>query len=128
MKKSFLLTFSICLFTSVFAQIDFKGELNKAKEDALKKAKEVGENKMDDSRKEFDESNFNYAISFSDNAGLFETKEKSDRVKNALIEGYKVTTDHDADLTVDRAKNFNNSGEIAFASNKFHSAEFSFKQ
>lgn len=128
MKKSLLLIVSLILFANAFSQIDFKGALNKAKEDALKKAKEVGENKMDDSRKEFDESNFNYAISFSDNAGLFETKEKSDRVKNALIEGYKVSTDRDADLTVDRAKNFNNSGEIAFASNKFHSAEFSFKQ
>ncbi len=128
MKKSFLLIFSLTLFLNAFSQIDFKGALNKAKDDALKKAKEAGENKMDDSRKEFDESNFNYAISFSDNAGLFETKEKSDRVKNAFIEGYKVSTNRDADLTVDRAKNFNNSGEIAFASNKFHTAEFSFKQ
>lgn len=128
MRKSFLFLLAICLSANAFSQIDLKGALNRAKEDALKKAKEAGENKMDDSRKEFDESNFNYAISFSDNAGLFETKEKSDRVKNALIEGYKVSTNLDADLTTDRAKNFNNSGEIAFASNKFHSAEFSFKQ
>ncbi|MFL5765077.1 MAG: CHAT domain-containing protein [Bacteroidia bacterium] len=125
-----IVVFGLLLMTvNGFCQIDLKGSLNRVKQDALQKAKEAGENKMDESRKEFDESNFNYAISFSDNAGLFETKEKSDRLKNTMIEGYKIGSNkEESDLTVDRAKNFNNSGEVAFAANKFRSAEFSFKQ
>ena len=77
MKKVLLLLSVIFLAPSAFPQIDMKGTLNKVKKDAIQKTKDAGEKKMDDSRKEYDESNFNYAISFSDNAGLFETKEKS---------------------------------------------------
>ena len=129
MKKLLFLILTLSSSTVSISQIDFKGSLDKVKKDAIQKTKDAGEKKMDESRKEYDESNFNYAISFSDNAGLFETKEKSDRLKNSLIEGYKIGTNKDeADLTVDRAKNFNNSGELAFAANKFRTAEFNFKQ
>lgn len=129
MKKLLLTLFAISFSRVSFSQIDLKGSLNKVKQEAIQKTKDAGEKKMDDSRKEYDESNFNYAISFSDNAGLFETKEKSDRLKNTMIEGYKITTNKDeSDLTVDRAKNFNNSGEVSFAANKFRTAEFYFKQ
>ncbi len=129
MKKVLFLLIAISISIVSFSQIDLKGSLNRVKQDAIQKTKDAGEKKMDDSRKEYDESNFNYAISFSDNAGLFETKEKSDRLKNTMIEGYKVGTNKDdKDLTVDRGKNFNNSGELAFATNKFRTAEFNFKQ
>lgn len=129
MKKTLSLVLIILYSAISYSQIDLKGSLNKVKQDAIQKTKEAGEKKMDDSRKEYDESNFNYAISFSDNAGLFETKEKSDRLKNSMIEGYKVTTNKDeSDLTVDRGKNFNNTGELSFAANKFKTAEFNFKQ
>jgi len=129
MKKVLFLSLAISISTVSISQIDFKGSLDKVKKDAIQKTKDAGEKKMDESSKEFDESNFNYAISFSDNAGLFETKEKSDRLKNTMIEGYKVGTNKDeSDLTVDRGKNFNNSGELAFAANKFKTAEFNFKQ
>ncbi|MGZ4116583.1 MAG: hypothetical protein ACXVPY_03845, partial [Bacteroidia bacterium] len=92
MKKNLFTLLCLFFVGNSFSQIDFKGALNKAKDDAIQKAKETGNNKMDESRKEFDESNFNYAISFSDNAGLFETKEKSDRLKNSVIGGYEAVT------------------------------------
>ena len=95
MKKVLFLLIAISISTVSFSQIDLKGSLNRVKQDAIQKTKDAGEKKMDDSRKEYDESNFNYAISFSDNAGLFETKEKSDRLKNTMIEGYKVGTNKD---------------------------------
>ncbi|MGZ4033818.1 MAG: CHAT domain-containing protein [Bacteroidia bacterium] len=129
MKKNLFTLLCLFFVGNSFSQIDFKGALNKAKDDAIQKAKETGNNKMDESRKEFDESNFNYAISFSDNAGLFETKEKSDRLKNSVIGGYEaVTNKNNTDLTIEEAKKFNNSGEVFFAGNKYHSAEFAFKQ
>ena len=129
MKKNLLLLSCTFLFGSAFSQIDLKGALNRAKDDAVSRAKDAGKNKVDDSRKEFDESNFNYAISFSDNAGLFETKEKSDRLKNSALGGVAAVTGAGKnELTVERGRSYNNSGEIFFASNKYHSAEFSFKQ
>nr|MBA3971945.1 hypothetical protein [Bacteroidota bacterium] len=102
MKKIVLLPVLVLIALHAFSQIDLKGGLNKAKQDAIAKAKGAVDNKMDASRKEFDESNFNYAISFSDNAGLFETKEKGDRFKNSMVEGYKVVKE-EAD-PIDRAK------------------------
>lgn len=126
MKKLFFLSLFVCCVFKLSSQIDLKGGLNKAKQDAINKAKTAADNKIDASRKEFDESNFNYAISFSDNAGLFETKEKGDRLKNSMMEGLKSAKDEIE--PVDRARRFNNAGEMSFAGNKFHSAEFSFKQ
>jgi tetratricopeptide (TPR) repeat protein len=82
--------------------------------------------KLEKSKSEFDASNFNYAISFSDNSGLFETDEKGNRAGSSL----KNTKDFllEKEITsYDRGYGYNSKGEIFFASNKFGSARSMFK-
>lgn len=145
MKRTLLLAgFALIAFT-VDAQIDPSGLLNKAKEKAKSKldekaneakdavSKESLKNKakgfisqrLDKAKEEYDASNFNYAISFSDNAGLFETTEKSDRNRVMLVETAK-SIDQSEETAAEKAYNYNSTGELLYAGNKFKSAELAF--
>lgn len=88
----------LLLFTSIsFAQINMDGLKNLAKDKAKQKAHDAAvaarakmndaiDKKLEKERAEFDASNFNYAISFTDNSGLFETEEREEfKVSNTLI-------------------------------------------
>ncbi|MFY8184616.1 MAG: hypothetical protein ACOVLD_00995, partial [Bacteroidia bacterium] len=95
MKNKILLF--LLLFTSIsFAQINMDGSKKLAKDKAKQKAHDAAvaakakmndavDEKLEKERAEFDASNFNYAISFTDNSGLFETEEKGSKVSNTLI-------------------------------------------
>lgn len=84
--------------------------------------------KLKSQRAEYDEATFNYAISFSDNAGLFETKERWKRHRNNLLDGQKVSLDKKVKMTPEqRARTANNTGEMMYANNRFKAAEASFK-
>jgi CHAT domain-containing protein len=139
--KRILLPAALIISFTAHAQFDTGGLLNKAKDKAKEKAEEKKEEtkqdlkdkaknaaaqKLDNVRKEYDESNFNYAISFSDNAGLFETKEKGERNKVMLIEAVK-SSDQEVESPSERAYNSNNTGELFYASGKFKAAEAAFK-
>ncbi|MBK6834859.1 MAG: CHAT domain-containing protein [Bacteroidetes bacterium] len=135
MKDKILLF--LLLFTSIsFAQINMDGLKNLAKDKAKQKAHDAAvaarakmndaiDKKLEKERAEFDASNFNYAISFTDNSGLFETEEKGSKVSNTLISSKdflkgKELTDYQ------KAYGYNRKGEILFAGNKFGSARSMF--
>jgi CHAT domain-containing protein len=91
------------------------------------KAKSMMGEQLDKTRSEYDESNFNYAISFSDNAGLFENKEKGDRNRMLLMDAVAAADKESVSLE-EKARNLNNTGEMLYASNKFKGAEVAFKR
>jgi len=80
--------------------------------------------KMDKMKQEFDESNFNYAISFLDNSGLFESKEKGSTLKSMLLNNSKTSSSYNESTAYNQLKQ----GEMLMASNKFQLAEQSFLQ
>lgn len=130
LSLGFVLTFSICL-----AQINLGGLKDKLKEktdnaiaDKLKnQAKNQLNESLDKSRKEFDESNFNYAISFIDNSGTFENSEKGSSVGKTISGAKSFYEGNDISLE-DKAYANNHNGEMFMATNKFRLAESSFKQ
>ena len=94
----------------------------KAKEKALDKTEETWEKK----RAEYDESNFNYAISFLDNSALFEADEKGNSFANSLLGGVKLINKEEKTVEERAYTNLKN-GEVLMASNKYYLAEQSFK-
>jgi len=87
--------------------------------------------RMESSRNEYDAASFNYAIAFSDNAGLFETRQKWKKNQSTLTDALKVadakTSDDKVDWTdEERARHSNSTGEVLYASNKYKSAEVAF--
>lgn len=122
--------FGVCL-----AQINIGGLKDKLKEktdnavaDKLKShAKNQLNESLDKSRKEFDESNFNYAISFIDNSGTFENAEKGSSVGKTISSAKSFYEGNDISAE-DKAYANNHNGEMFMATNKFRLAESSFKQ
>lgn len=87
---------------------------------AREKARESMDKKLEKSRNEFDASNFNYAISFSDNSALFETKEKGGRATSFFQEWRekKDGGESETDKKYDRAYMLTGQGEVWMASSK----------
>jgi CHAT domain-containing protein/Flp pilus assembly protein TadD len=115
---------------SVQAQVNFGGFM-KDKADELKnklkdKAKDKTIELLDKERKEYDESNFNYAISFLDNSGVFEADEKGSGFASSLRSGTKLGNNEEKS-TEDRAYTNLKNGELLMAGNKYYLAEQSFK-
>lgn len=135
MKKITFLFSLLCVGTITFAQINIGGLKDKLKDKAdnavadkfKNKAKSQLTESLDKSRKEFDESNFNYAISFIDNSGTFENDEKGSSVGNSVSNARKFSEGNDVSAE-DKAYMNNHNGELFMATNKFRMAESSFKQ
>lgn len=134
MKKFYAV--ALFLLSSVFAFAQFnlgnlKDKVNNAGGDAAQKLKDRAKSQLseslDKSRKEFDESNFNYAISFIDNSGTFENDEKGSSVGNSIANAKKLSEGNDISAE-DKAYANNRNGELFMATNKFRLAESSFKQ
>lgn len=129
MRKSLASLFIIWLSCGS-AQVDFGGfvknkalELkDKAKEKATTKSLEA----LDKKRKEYDESNFNYAICFIDNSGLFETSERGSGFANDFLNGFKLIKKEEKTAEERAYTNLRN-GELLMAGNKFYLAEQCFK-
>lgn len=125
MKKSALLIF-VMIFVPVLLsgqirlrdiKIDPKKILDVAKDEYVKH--------LEKSREEYDPSDFNYAVAFNDNSGLFENKEKLQRVEKGVLyvlspESYRNQT------AVQQARDLNDLGEIFYASGRYRSAWTSF--
>lgn len=84
-------------------------------------AKDVTVRHLEKSREEYDPSDFNYAVAFNDNSGLFENKEKFQRVEKGVLyvlspESYRNQT------AVQQARDLNDLGEIFYASGRYRSA------
>jgi CHAT domain-containing protein len=135
MKKIILLTVLFFDFCFTNAQINIGGLKDKLKEKTdnavADKFKSQGKSQlaesMDKSRKEFDESNFNYAISFIDNSGTFENSEKGSSIGKTISNAKTFYNGNDISAE-DKAYANNHNGEMFMATNKFHLAEGSFKQ
>ncbi len=130
MKKIILL---ISISSSSFAQFNLGGlkdKLNSQNNTIAQELKDRSKNKLheslDKSRKDFDESNFNYAISFIDNSGTFENKEKGSAVGNSINNAKSFYDGNDISAE-DKAYASNHNGEMFMATNKYHLAESSFK-
>ncbi|MCE3228929.1 MAG: hypothetical protein K0S32_3480 [Bacteroidetes bacterium] len=113
-----------------FGQIrlgDFvKDKANDAKDKAKSKVREKTTESWEKKREEYDESNFNYAISFLDNSGVFEADEKGNSFTSTALSSIKFANNEGKSLE-DRAYTNLKNGEILMASNKYYMAEQSFK-
>jgi CHAT domain-containing protein len=125
MKKfrALFLLLTVCS-GNIFAQID----LNKLKKKAqdVSKINDLLGNKLGTTKGDYDTSNFNYAVSLRDNAGLFEAEEKFKKNQKIFTEVLN-STDKTENTPQQKADNLNEVGEMMFASNKFTTAEYSFK-
>jgi CHAT domain-containing protein/Flp pilus assembly protein TadD len=122
LRKPALLAVLVTCSLPSFAQIPFGGLIT----DKMKnKVKEKLVDKLSDARKNYDETNFNYAISLSDNAGLYETNELGKRTQTIAI-AYLQSEDKREETPRDKAANMNGAGELFYASNKYKLAEFEF--
>lgn len=118
----------LLLHFPVKAQIGkrFKEKLNKvntALDNPTELVRSESVKSLKSSKAEFDSTAFGYAISFSDNAGLFENKETGERIKTGVL--FLLQTNEEKE-PLDVAVNYMDAGEIAYASNKYRSAEVSF--
>lgn len=132
MKTTSLLLILISIISPsiVRAQIDLNKLRNTARtiDDAtgasdLMKKKLVA--RMSESRKEFEESSFTYAVSLSDNAGLYENEEKLGKYKKYMLE-YINSKDQQENTPAEKASNMMEAGEMFYASGHYHLAESSF--
>ncbi len=131
-KPKLLLTFLALISLSMSSQINMGGLSglagglkDKAKQKLKESTSDAIDKKLEKSRQQFDETNFNWAISFADNSGLFETKENGSRATNA----FKNTRDflkQETKSEYDKGYGANGRGEIFLASNEYKIAETSF--
>lgn len=105
-----------------FSQFGLGGIASELKDKAKQKAKDKANENLEKQRKEYDESNFNYAISFLDNSGSFEAAEKG----NSYLGAFKFFT-HQEKTTEEQAYTNLKNGELLMAGNKFALAEQSLK-
>src|ERR1051325_165470 len=96
-----------------------KEKAAESKDKAKEKAREKATESLEKQRKEYDESNFNYAISFLDNSGTFESEEKGNAFSSNLLNAAKLANNEEKSIE-DRAYTNLKNGEILLASNKFY--------
>ncbi len=127
MKKLVLL---LLILSGVQVQAQILDRLkNKAKQaanNAARTAKEEGFFQLNKMREEYDTTSFNYAIALSDNAALFQNKERFGKQKVLLIKGV-YRADQRAERPIDNARESNGMAEMLYANNKYKMAEVSFK-
>ena len=87
--------------------------------------KKAAAHHLDKSKAEYDTTSFNYAISLSDDAGLYENEEKWQRNKK-LFSDYLKQSAGETTTKAEEAEKYNEVGQMMYASNKFTAAETSF--
>ncbi|MFN8208337.1 MAG: CHAT domain-containing tetratricopeptide repeat protein [Bacteroidales bacterium] len=75
---------------------------------------------------DFDKTDLNYAVSFSDNSGMYETEEKFGRMQKTLLYVMDPTALEDRSVK-DRAADYNDAGEMFYATGRYTMAEKSFE-
>lgn len=141
LKINLLLVLTLCISLNAHAQIGnllkdkMKEKIDQKKDNIVQEGKDKVKNKKSElvenlfnTKKEFDPSELNYAISLSDNAVPFEAEERFGRAKDVLKTAtYKTATDQEY-TALDRAKNLKETGEMLYGSNRLKSAELVFLQ
>lgn len=118
LNKFYLQIVLILSFIASFSQTRFDNFLDNAN----KKIKEKTTDKFEKKQKDYDESNFNYAISFLDNSGMFEANEKGNSNYNTLSNGTKLITGNSVSPE-DEAYSYLKNGEMLMEANQFYLAE-----
>lgn len=127
MQKIIFIGFLVILFGfKSVSQINVGGFMKDKATEAKNKVREKTTENWEKKQKEYDESNFNYAISFLDNSGVFEADEKGGTFTSNLRSASKFANSEEKTLEERAYTNLKN-GEILMASNKFNLAEQSFK-
>ena len=137
---------TVCLFFFVFGVVGY-GQVWKKFKEAVKEeikegAKEFVKEKAVEAKDsaivrvqhwadDYDPTELNYAVSFSDNSGFYESEDKYEKYKRSMI-GFAVSVGSINEKLADRVgemdeEDYNNAGELFYASNRFRSAENSFK-
>ncbi|TAH25491.1 MAG: CHAT domain-containing protein [Cytophagales bacterium] len=128
MLKYFFLVFGISFPFLVFSQNNLGKDVfdNLASKENLEKLKSSLLEKMSSSRSEYDDASFNYAVSLSDNAGLYENEDRFKRNQKIIFEAVKLASGLKNSAKED-ASNMNEAGEMLYASNKYKLAEEAFR-
>ncbi|MDY6801665.1 MAG: CHAT domain-containing tetratricopeptide repeat protein [Bacteroidota bacterium] len=125
MKKGlFILILGLSVFT-IQAQILNKLKKIVEEEEVVRVLKDELINHLENSKKEYEAIDYNYAVSFSDNSGLYENEERYMRYQKILLEVLKGKSFSEKSAR-EQAKNFNDAGEMLYAGNRFRSAELAF--
>lgn len=129
MKYLFIIFFPIYSFAQSPLQNLKKGALDKAKSLATKeRLNNLGNlllNDLDKVRAKFDSTDFDYSIIVTDNAGVFDVREKGEATAK-LVTGANLYTKfmQNEDMTdIERARFHLEFGEISYAQNKYAFAE-----
>jgi CHAT domain-containing protein len=125
-KRSFIGVFTFLLMLKAASQINVGGFIKDKADQAKNKVKEKTTDSWEKNQKEYDASNFNYAISFLDNSGVFEADEKGGTFRSNLRGVSKFVNSEEKTLEERAYTNLKN-GEILMASNQFNLAEQCFK-
>jgi len=137
---------AVWLFFFVFGMVGY-GQVWKKLKEAVKEelkeeAKEFAEEKAVEAKdsaitrvqnwaNDYDPTELNYAVSFSDNSGFYESEDKYEKYKRSMV-SFAVSDGSINEKLADRVgemdeEDYNNAGELFYASNRFRSAENSFK-
>jgi CHAT domain-containing protein len=125
--KTCLFVLFVCFPSILFAQFPkVPGSIGGISTSTITKTtKSLLINQLDKSKEEYDTTSFNYAISLSDNAGLYENEERW--LRNQKLFSDVLKQSNGTTLTPkERAEQDNEVGEMMYASNKFTSAENAF--
>lgn len=126
--KKLILSLLFILFVVSFSNGQILKKLQKfiEEEEIVDVLKDETINHLEKSKEESDATDYNYAVSFSDNSGLFENEEKYMRYKKTLLTVLKGTA-LEGKSAEEQAESFNNAGEMLYAGNRFRSAELAFQ-
>ncbi len=119
----------LTVFYSLPAQINLGDYVKNKALDAKDKAKDFAHDKLVDKlekqRQQFDESNFNYAICFTENSGAFESEEKGSAIGQLALNADQAIQKESKSVEQRAYTNLRN-GELMMAGHKYHLAEKSF--
>ena len=137
MKKKALL-FSLFISVALVTPAQVRDILKRAGKDAkerisnittddiVRTGKKITVHYLTTARENYDQTDFNYAVSFSDNSGMYESEEKYHRLQKGLL--YSLSPESLEQRTEQqRAEDYNDVGQMLYASGKFRSAELSFQ-
>lgn len=126
-KKLFIILLLLVCFQAQAQILDrLKDKAKNAAKNAARSAKEGFFQEMNKMKEEYDTTSFNYAIALSDNAALFQNKERFGRQKVFLMKGL-YRADERRESPLDNARESNSIGEMLYANNRYKMAELSFK-
>ncbi len=108
---------SFSQFKELIKNIKVNDILDVVKEETIKQLEKL--------KDEYDPTDFNYAVSFSDNSGIFESEDKYRKYQKGIL--YAVSPESMQNQSEEeKAEDYNDVGELLYASGKYNSAELSF--